>query len=506
MHLLQSVCALMSCFVARAEAQCTAPAILLDGRYEHVARDFLLNYGSLAMVGDLDHRDGPDVVFAPLLFGWGEIEVFLNTGRGQCVRSAYTGPADQLCEGATLGDIDHDGDLDIIVLRRGPTPPLFFMNDGQGRFTVEPLGSRIGDLLLAKSACCVDLDGDGWNDLFVGMQGAGQCRVYLNDRRGRFVDATFTHLPWAVQGCTHNIVATDVDGDSDQDLVVAMGGLCGVKQENVVLINDGRAHLTPLPLAGIRRWSVSIAVGDVNGDGRPDLFFGAIQDPPELWLNGGGGTFVDGSALLPPAASNTHAAAVVDIDGDGWDDLVAGVLRPAGYSVEAYMNRNGQGFVLDTTAIQMPPSGLQAYFLHGTDMDQDGDADLVVGGRSFPNTTTGLKILVHSRRHILPAGAPTLGQPWTIALYAKPGQIVFPALAAGMAHVPLGSLGTLGLDPATSFAFQPVTMSGCRQTIQVAVPNMPILRGRSLAWQACVVDLVQPSETRLTNWTIDMVQ
>jgi len=487
-------------------AQCPGPLLLYDARYDHVALDLLLGRNSLAMVGDLDGRDGPDVVFAVILPSAAHVQVFLNSGNGICTRSLYAAPGDQWPTGAALGDVDRDGDLDIIVVRQGPSPPLFLLNDGQGRFTAEPLGTRITDQLLAFSVCCADFDGDGWSDLFIGMQDPGQCRIYLNDRRGGFVDATFTHLPWAVLGCAQSVGASDLDADGDYDVVVAMGGWCGPKQENVVLLNDGRGYLTPVVLGGIRRWSSAIAVGDVNGDGTPDLLFTNGQDPPELWLNHGGGTFTDASASIPNPPFSTFGAALADVDGDGWNDILMGVQRNGVFRAETYRNQRGQGFVLDTTVLQQL-TDLQAYYMHATDMDLDGDVDLVVGGHSPPwATTLGLKVFVQSRRHLLPAAAPAVGRAWTLGLWAAPGQITFPFLSGGSASIPLGALGTLGLDPATMVGLPQVAMGACRQTTSLLIPNMPILRGRRIYSQACVLDLAQPSGTRLTNWTVDTIQ
>jgi hypothetical protein len=142
-------------------------------------------------------------------------------------------------------------------------------------------------------------------------------------------------------------------------------------------------------------------------------------------------------------------------------------------------------------------------------MDRDGDMDVVMGGHQLPLSTPlrGLKVFVNTRRHLLPNGAPTIGRTWQIALHAKPGQFVVPALAGASRQADLGQLGVFGLHPSSLAVLPPVDMrQSCVQTLAVPVPNVPQLRGRSIYAQACVVDLLEPAQTHLTNWTNDVVQ
>ena len=260
------------------------------------------------------------------------------------------------------------------------------------------------------------------------MEGANQCRVYLNDRTGHFFDATFTHLPWAVIGCAQQISLADLDADGDLDVVIAMGGVCGPKQENVVLVNDGRGHLTPIVLSGIRRWSMACAIGDVDGNGLPDLFFANANDPSELWLNFGGGQFFDASSRVPFNALSRVACAMLDVNGDGRNDLVTASQTLNGSLLEVLIN-TGIGFVSRPDLIQQPIPMIAVY-LQPADMDGDGDIDLVVAGNTtYPDALYGLKICLSTYRHDLPTAPPAIGRNWTILLQARPNQLVFPVIS-----------------------------------------------------------------------------
>jgi hypothetical protein len=139
-------------------------------------------------------------------------------------------------------------------------------------------------------------------------------------------------------------------------------------------------------------------------------------------------------------------------------------------------------------------------------MDQDGDRDLVVVGRRPIPDINGLKILVHRHRHTLPAADPSIGANWRIDFWAAPGQFVVPALATTSNRIDLGALGVLGLDPATTVVLPLLGMTSCQSSLTLPIPNLPSLRNRSIYWQALVLDPQLVAETRLTNWTEDVLR
>lgn len=186
-----------------------------------------------------------------------------------------------------LGDLDGDGDLDLVEANEGRNRIL--INDGTGQFSV--LADALPDLPMRESrqAALGDVDADGDLDVVIGnvffgfsrRQGedgiaAGYAnRLFLNNG-----DATFSAssgLPTDAIQSTH-IDLIDLDHDRDLDVLATTieelrkpgGGLVRA------YLNDGTGHFTDETDAvfpsTFRGNGFDVAVGDVNGDGKPDLF------------------------------------------------------------------------------------------------------------------------------------------------------------------------------------------------------------------------------------------
>ncbi len=170
------------------------------------------------------------------------------------------GPAD-------LGDFDGDGDIDLVMGgwrndAADPVPNRVWLNDGEGRFTEngETFDEGMRHVHAVKLA---DVDRDGDLDLLLGSQGAPYLTIYLN--RG---DATFQR-PGHTYGTAgvERIAMADIDADGDVDAILACRG------PNEVWLNDGSGEFTDSGVRLGREWSWGLDVGDLNGDGLPDLVF-----------------------------------------------------------------------------------------------------------------------------------------------------------------------------------------------------------------------------------------
>ncbi|MEK7425017.1 MAG: VCBS repeat-containing protein, partial [Actinomycetota bacterium] len=178
------------------------------------------NTAALCLV-DVDQDADLDLAIANSTSGqsfWQD-RLLLNNGVG--VFTDTTSPNVPAATDTTIdlavGDVDSDGDLDVLVGNR-PEPNRLWLNDGTGSFSDESanrLPPRINSII---SLVLGDVDGDGDLDLVVGT--SQQERLHLNDGRGYFTDVTAAQLP-AVSDTTLAVALTDVDGDRDLDLVVA---------------------------------------------------------------------------------------------------------------------------------------------------------------------------------------------------------------------------------------------------------------------------------------------
>jgi hypothetical protein len=189
---------------------------------------------------------------------------------------------------------------------------------------------------------------------------------------------------------------SDVDGDGDPDLILTRAGR--TSSEILVLQNDGGGSLSPVADAAPELTGENTGicfgragVGDVDGDGDPDVLFPVAFDlelatdrPNVLLLNDGSGTFLaDAEGRLPaiPAGEDhTFSVVVDDFTGDGAVDIFLG---QAEHRLRLLVNR-GDGFFDDQSdddgagAPRLPQDLVRAYHSVAADPDADGDLDVIV--------------------------------------------------------------------------------------------------------------------------------
>jgi Tfp pilus assembly protein PilF len=269
---------------------------------------------------------------------------------------------------ATFVDYDNDGWLDLFVIggeRRGH----LFRNRRDGTFEEVTERAGVGEVKGGRKALFVDLDHDG--DLDVLLIGDGGRTVYRNNLDGTFTEASFG---LAAADDTRDAAFGDFDGDGRIDVFIT--GETG----NVLLHNDGLQRFSDVTQAsGIAGMGGAAAAGDYNNDGSLDLFVAPLSGGvPALWLNKGDGTFTGDArsrgALQPLRSTAGVAAAFVDYDNDGWLDLLVG-----GRSAVLFFRNDRTGRFLDRTAV-IPTEASRAGALAVTvsDVDDDGDEDLVL--------------------------------------------------------------------------------------------------------------------------------
>jgi hypothetical protein len=289
-----------------------------------------------------------------------------------------------------LADVDNDGDLDMLTCNDGDLATTFAstvsvrLNNGAGVFTV-PAGGT-GTIAVGQNARCLavgDVDNDGDLDLVTGNEYSKNVSVRLNGGAGSFDDpggaaGTVPTTDLSVRG----VALADIDADGDLDLLVAGGSNNNGGLVNVRFNNGAGLFMAPAsPSAGrvfVDGQTRNLTLGDVDNDGDLDLLVACINSSTiSVRLNDGAGVF---SAPLTtpdvPVGQGPVAVATGDVDGDGDLDFVS--ANSFGSTASVRLN--------DGTGTFAPPAGAA----NGTvavggfpfdivlgDLDADGDLDLL---------------------------------------------------------------------------------------------------------------------------------
>lgn len=266
--------------------------------------------------------------------------------------------------------------------------------------TKPAFGTPGSDGFSYRGAVAADFNNDGWVDLFV--CGSEHNFLYLNEGNGHFRDVSSEVGLDVVDPCI-GAVALDYDNDGDEDIFLTSIG------QQMLLKNhfkeSGKLKFEDVSLkAGVARKAIgfSAAVGDVNGDGLPDIYvtsynlygqvvpnswFKATNGTPNLlFINQGDGTFKEEAAKWGVDDSRwSYAAEFADVNGDGKLDLY--VVNDFGEKA-LYINK-GDHFVDEAEArgVLDPGNGMGVSF---GDFNNDGLLDLHVTNMS---STAGNRIL-----------------------------------------------------------------------------------------------------------------
>jgi enediyne biosynthesis protein E4 len=307
-------------------------------------------------------------------------------------------PAFGRSSGAAFADLDGDHDADLVVSRnredeeRADRPTEILRNEG-GRFSpVKDGGVPPG--LVGRSVAILDYDGDARLDLFIAEdRWTGGSSVLLRNEGGlRFSDATEeAGLPVDVHGL--GVAAADVTADGRDDLFVAGSNRLFVAQPGGTFREaDG----------GVFQWETygpeddvsGVAVGDLNRDGRPDLVLGHHYNstlefdrrvPIRVYLHRGlddDGTprfdDVTDAAGLEPLPTKAPHVEIVDLDNDGWPDILTTASSADGTRPAVFRHL---GLTRGVPRFSAPDGlGDPNYWVTGPvqDVDRDGRLDVLL--------------------------------------------------------------------------------------------------------------------------------
>ncbi|QDV05739.1 FG-GAP repeat protein [Planctomycetes bacterium Poly30] len=273
-----------------------------------------------------------------------------------------------LREDAIPTDLDLDGDLDLLTIGGGAGQLGWIENMGSGQFGVlRAIDCRLpGGASNPTSAACEDFDGDGVLDLVVSaraLSGLGSPLImYQGLGGGQFGPPSSLALP----SNSSSVLSADLDGDGHVDLAF-IDLAAGVSW----LRNDGAGGFAlPIPLAAPDGIAKALRLGDLDGDGRADLYWSQAVVRRVQWVRNLGGGGFGPAQSFGGDISLVESLADGDFDLDGDLDLVVGALGGL-YLIENV----GGGQFLDRVLI--PSAQSRVIGVQVADLDGDGAADLV---------------------------------------------------------------------------------------------------------------------------------
>ncbi len=365
--------------------------------------------------------DGDDIVYKNL--GNGVFEQLQSTG--------ITKPINDRSLGVIAGDIDNDGDDDILILMEEDLPNRLYLNNGDETFTDISVSSGIDRIFDGSiedqqsfSAAMGDVNQDGFLDIYVSnwidelgfifdsithdltgfAHTGGANRLYINQGDLTFLEESDKYGV-GDEGCALATVFSDPDNDQDVDILTAndfgMWVIPDAYYQNQYPL-DTFYNLSSVSGFDSQLYGMGVGVGDYDQDG--DLDYYKTNIGRNVLLNNlGNNQFQDTTAFAgvedefvtgqPPHLASGWGAGFVDIDNDSYLDLIVanGRIGNAGFFPAAdsmpdrlYKNLGNGTFTDIASSSNFLDYGMSRGVAYG-DIDNDGDMDVILTNVSHLN-------------------------------------------------------------------------------------------------------------------------
>jgi uncharacterized membrane protein YraQ (UPF0718 family) len=220
------------------------------------------------------------------------------------------------------GDVHNDGLVDIVISRAPAAGGLTLYSNAGGKFVRQQILSPRLDALPIVNVALVDLNNDGWLDLFVGSLYAGHHALY-NDGRGGFDESRWEKLPDRDAYVAYTAAFGDLNRDGQLEIALGRSTLyAGPDRERgrSLLLWRRKGGYAAEPLSGEPSQSLSSLMTDVNGDGALDLVIGNDGWAPDVIYQGDGQgslqTVRRTDGLVPRTTTTTMSLSSADVDND----------------------------------------------------------------------------------------------------------------------------------------------------------------------------------------------
>lgn len=325
--------------------------------------------GRGAYMGDFNNDAYDDV----MIVYSNQLELYVNNQDGtfDTVSAPFIKEENTSIYDVSISDLNNDGWLDVFIPRRGYLyelrKPLLYYGGPNLTFTLDSTMYNSMEVLGTTSST-IDINNDGLLDIFIGTFYTDKNYMLLNDGNGVFIDTIISNLTDVVYD-TYFPSWTDLNNDNKLDVILSS------HEKNVFLENLGGNSFVTFEdkLYGTFYKYHSYSSGDYDNDGDLDLMSSYPGDGLFFYENKGGFRLQrDDSKYV----SGIDRAEFVDFDNDGYLDIVT-----EDPDIKVLINHKGVFSPLFT----LQKSDFVGNGLSISDIDLDGDMDLVTNGRVFKN-------------------------------------------------------------------------------------------------------------------------